>query len=324
MFRDVEEGAEFDDEFYRTVNESVNERVTESYNRPDNITKNTISVMEVQKMFNSLKMKKAPGWDGIMNEHLKYSGTTVVYACSILYNSMIEREYIPMQFKKGIIVPIPKGGKKDVTVKDNSRPITLLPVLYKAFEKIMLQRLDKWLGEHEIICNLQGAAISGCSSTDVVLLLQETIAHHRERKNDVYVVMLDVAKAFDGVWTEGLFYKLFNIGLEGRLWRLLRDSYDNFTCQVLVNGVKSKELCVHRGVHQGAPLSMRLYQLFNNDLLYALGQYEGAVGIFELQTGSPTFADDIALLALYKASMNCLLQTAYEHSRTWRYKFNAV
>ena len=70
-------------------------------------------------------------------------------------------------------------------------------------------------------------------------MLQETIAHHRERQNNVYVVMLDVAKAFDSVWTEGLFYKLFHIGLEGRLWRLLRNRYEGFACKVLVNGTMS-------------------------------------------------------------------------------------
>lgn len=93
--------------------------------------------------------------------------------------------------------------------------------MYKLFEKIILKRLDVWLNEHDVMCDVQGA---GCSSTDVVCMLQETIAYHRESNNNVYVVMLDVAKAFDSVWSEGLFYKLFHLGLEGRLWRLLRDS----------------------------------------------------------------------------------------------------
>ena len=248
-----------------------------SFGRENNVTSNRITDSETKQILKKLKTRKSPGWDGITNEHLKYSGPNTVFACTVIFNSILETEHVPHQLKKGLIVPIPKGGKKDETKKENNRPITLLPVIYKVFEKILLNRLDDWLSEKDIISDLQGAAQPGCSSSDVVLTLQETIAYHNELGNSVYVVMLDAAKAFDSVWTEGLFYKLFHLGIEGRLWRVLRECYDGFTCQVVVNGTKSGELLVERGVHQGAPLSMRLYQLFNNDLLQSLSQNECAV-----------------------------------------------
>ena len=141
--------------------------------------------------------------------------------------------------------------------------------------------------------------------------------------NSVYVVMLDVAKAFDSVWIEGLLYKLFHLGMEGRLWRLLRECYDGFKCRVVVNGVQSDELNVERGVHQGAPLSMRLYQLSNNDLLKALSDLGFAVRILDLKTSTPAFADDIAIVALFKCVMNVLLRHAHGHSRLWGYDYNA-
>jgi hypothetical protein len=170
---------------------------------------------------------------------------------------------------------------------------------------------------------MQGAFQKGFSSTDVVALLNETVAYHVEQGNAVHVVLLDVAKAFDSVWSDGLLYKLFNMGLEGRLWRLLRKSYTGFTCEVFVNKTKSSPFLLERGVHQGAPLSMRLYQTFNNDLLDLLGQSRASVGIAELNTGTPAFADDVAMVALFKLCMNILLRIAFGHSRTWRYDFNA-
>ncbi len=84
------------------------------------------------------------------------------------------------------------------------------------------------------------------------------------------------------------------------------------------SGVTSKELVVNRGVHQGALLSMRMYQLYNNDLLWELKQHPASVGIFELRTGVPSFADDIALLTLFKLAMNVLLGIAYTHSHVLR------
>ena len=71
--------------------------------------------------------------------------------------------------------------------------------------------------------------------------------------------MLDAEKAFDSVWKEGLMFKLYDIGLRGKIWKKIYNSYEHFKCMVLVNGVLSDPFDVERGVHQGAPLSMRLY-----------------------------------------------------------------
>lgn len=323
LFKEIEMGQGYDDDFYLAVVKSKEDRIVESLRRPNTITENKITDLEIDKIYKTLKTGKAAGDDGITNEHLKYSGPVARHACNIIFNSMIENEHIPQQFKTGLIVPIPKGGKRDICLKDNSRPITLLPVLYKVFEKILLERLDMWLTNNNIISQLQGAAQPRCSSTDVVVMLKETIAYHTEQGNNVCVVMLDTAKAFDSVWIEGLFYKMFHMGLEGRLWRLLRHSYEGFSCRVVVSGAVSEDLAVQRGVHQGAPLSMRLFQLFNNDLLTNLAKSEPCVGIYDLKTGAPTFADDLAIMTLFKPAMNKLLKQGHKHSVKWRYNFNA-
>ena len=52
------------------------------------------------------------------------------------------RAYIPDCFKQGIIIPIPRGGGKDRSVKANHRPIALLSVLYKLYEKVLLVRIE--------------------------------------------------------------------------------------------------------------------------------------------------------------------------------------
>lgn len=112
LFKEAGIGQGYDDEFYQTVMESVEDRVKESFSRPHNITRNKITAPEIVHIFKTLKTRKAPGWDGLTNEHLKYSGPIATYACSIVLNSMIQLEHIPRQFRKDLIVPVPKGVKR--------------------------------------------------------------------------------------------------------------------------------------------------------------------------------------------------------------------
>lgn len=323
LFQDVGPGQGYDDQFHENVMNSMQRLEVESYTRPPDITKYLVTEEEVYNIYQTLKNRKAPGPDGITNEHLKNSGPLAVKAVTIMLNSMITLEHIPNCFKLGTICPIPKGVGKDFSKKENSRPITLLSCLYKLFEKFLLNRFDRWLRARGIMSGMQGACLPGLSSSDVVALLQETVAHHRQLGSTVYVVLLDVAKAFDSVWSDGLLYKLYNIGVEGRFWRIIKSCYEDFRCNVLVNNARSSELKVKRGVHQGAPLSMRLFQVYNNDLLTELTQLKGSVAIADIKTGNPAFADDLAIVALFKRCMNDMLNASYRHSRLWRYDFNA-
>ena len=117
-----------------------------------------------------------------------------------------------MQFKQGVIVPIPKG-ENDLCCKDNYRGITLLPVISKMFEKCIIQRVEKWAVENNVINAQQGASQAKYSSIHVFWLANEMIAKYREKGNTVYTCTLDTKKAFDTEWQSGLFYKLHKAGL---------------------------------------------------------------------------------------------------------------
>ena len=136
------------------------------------------------------------------------------------------------------------------------------------------------------------------------------------------MVYVDEAKAFDSVWQDGLFYKLHEIGLKGKFWRILKESYANFKCEVLVNGKSSKTFNIEKGVHQGTPISMRLYQIYNNDLLESLIKNQASLGIFDIKSGNPAFEDDIAVTSLFVKTMNHMLCEVDSHGIKRRYKFN--
>ena len=81
--------------------------------------------------------------------------------------------------------------------------------MHKLKKKKLLHKLDHWLSINEVISPMLFAFQKGCSSKDSVLALNETIHFYNERENNVYVLFLDVAKAFDSVWQDGLFYAKF-------------------------------------------------------------------------------------------------------------------
>ena len=60
------------------------------------------------------------------------------------------KEYTPLAWKKGIIIPIFKGQGKSRTNIDNCRPVTLLPVMQKIYEKVMQIRIDKFIVKRNI------------------------------------------------------------------------------------------------------------------------------------------------------------------------------
>jgi hypothetical protein len=110
-----------------------------SHQRHNHVTTEPFTVDEVGKLCTSLKCHKAAGWDLISPEHITFGGSRLFQVLTALMNAMLHREKLPRQFKKGIIIPIPKG-KKDPIIKDNNRGITLLPIMAKIYEKALLNR----------------------------------------------------------------------------------------------------------------------------------------------------------------------------------------
>ena len=73
-----------------------------------------------------------------------------------------------------------------------------------------------------------------------------------ESRSKVFISYFDVSKAFDTVWVNGLFYKLYKIGIKRKLWRIMYRTYEGFLCKVRIAGSFSDWYPIQCGVHQGA------------------------------------------------------------------------
>ena len=256
-----------------------------------------------------------------MEQHLKYGRENLISALTILMNAITTNEYVPKEFKRGIIVPIPKGTK-DATIMKNNRGITLLSVIAKLYEKLLNARFEPWAVETEIIHNLQGAAHKGYSSIHTTWLLREAISSNREQGSTVYVALLDTASAFDTVWINGMLVKFYKTGVDGKLWRLIYNFYDHFQCTVKVGGSMSPWFYAEQGVHQGAIWSMLLFEVAYNELIHTLCNSKLGCQIERVVSSNPTYADDIAIVSCSKQNLQALLDIANSYSIQWKFKFN--
>ena len=273
---------------------------------------------EVSKQISKMKSNRAPGWDEITAEHLKHSGVVFRGLLTWIFNEIVLSEIIPIYFKKGYIISIPKPGKSYV-IKDNNRGITLLPVFYKLLELIMLERENSWF--KSTLSKLQGAAQDSCSCQHTSMLVQESIAYNLEKGESVYGGFGDIKKAFDTVWIDGLLYKLYQGGIDIKTWKLVRNGYVDFKCAAFVDGQPSEWFHIRRGVHQGAPFSMKLYQVNINALLEELQASGHGLQLGPIDVSCPTSADDIAMLSIRKVGLNAMLKIAFQYSKTWWFEW---
>ena len=317
LFSDKDDG-NWDNLFRQKVEADLMQIDRESYVE---IEGGKIDKEEVEREIKNLRLRKAPGWDLVTAEHIKYGGENLKTIITWIINAMIICEDIPTHFKKGLIVPIPKPGK-DSAIKDNNRGITLLCVIYKLFENVMIKREDAFLHSSQTIEDIQRAGQVKCASMHSSFLVQETVTHHLNKGSTVYAAFLDTKNAFDTVWVDGLLYKLYRAGMHIKTWRLILKSYTGFQCAVIANGHQGEWFTTERGVHQGAPFSMWLYMIFINDLIKELKSSGYGTVIYRIPVASPCHADDIALIALYKMGLNELLKICVDYAKHWRYDYN--
>ena len=134
----------FDNVFKSMVDDTVlgfKTNYCENVNGQSSDLSGPVDLDELFNMIKSLKRRKAPSHDNIVNEHIIYGGKTLIEYLKLLYDLMYNLSYIPNECKIGVIIPVFKDGK--VRNQPSSyRPITLLPVIYKLFEKITHKRLQ--------------------------------------------------------------------------------------------------------------------------------------------------------------------------------------
>lgn len=273
-----------------------------------------VTPREVFNEIKRLRLKKAPGYDLITGEVLKNLPRKAIVKLTTLINATFRLKSVPDLWKVAEVIMIPKPGKPPHETT-SYRPISLLPIMSKLFEKLLLKRLKPIIEERNLIPDYQFGFREKHSTIDQVHRITNIIEKALEENKVCSTVFLDVAQAFDKVWHKGLIRKLRNM-LPKQFADILESYLSQRKFRVRQDDAYSELKSITAGVPQGSVLGPVLYLLYTCD-------------IPELENNTiATFADDTAIMATGVTQEEAVekvqtaVNTIFDWTKKWRVKLN--
>ena len=193
---------------------------------------------------------------------LKQCSKSLAHPLQLLYKASPKTGQIPKDLKRAIITPIYKGGSRNLF--KNYRPVALTSHLIKILEKIFAKNINQFLETHQKINHKQHGFRPGRSCLSQLLEHQNKILEELEEPNNVDVIYLDFAKAFDKVDHGILLNKLKKIGFNGKICVWIHNFLSNRQQCITVNGT------LRSGVPQGSVLGFLQFSLHISDINYEI------------------------------------------------------
>ncbi|XP_017795706.1 PREDICTED: RNA-directed DNA polymerase from mobile element jockey-like [Habropoda laboriosa] len=252
------------------------------------------TVKEVKNLIAAISIKKTPGFDLINRKIIKELPPKAVRMLTIIFNAILRTQYFPINWKIAQIIMLHKPDK-NLHLPSCYRPIPLLFTPSKILEKTILTRMKQISIEQNLIPSHQFGFRNKHATMEQIHRLRNKITHALEHKQYCTAHFLDIEKAFDKVWHEGLlhkidqkfpkaYYKLIKSYLKQRTFfvKYLDECYDIYDLEA--------------GVPQGSVLGPFLYILYTADIPTVI------------ETDTFTFADDTAILSAHNDP-----KTAYDN-----------
>ena len=219
----------------------------------------------MDEIFN-LKLSKSVPVESIPTKIVKDNNNIFGPKILIDFNSSIQNGIFPSNQKFADITPIFKNTDKND--KHNYRPVSILPVLSKIFERLMFHQINIYMQEKLSIflCGFR----KGMSAQNCLLFMVEKWRRHLDRCEKGGVLLTDLSKAFDCLWHDLLIAKLHAYGFDYNSLKLILSYLSDRFQRVRVNGSFSKWMKIIYGVPQGSILGAPLFNIYSNDIFFLL------------------------------------------------------
>jgi hypothetical protein len=220
---------------------------------------------EIFKIVKRLKIGKAFGEDNVQNIVLKNLPRKAIIQLNHIVNAIFNLNYFPVKFKSAVIIPIPKSGKNKMKIS-SYRPISLLSSTAKVVEKIIQIRLNKIIVKHRLDKPTQMGFKKNHSTTlQLARIINEILIEFNKDKTTA-MTLIDLEKAFDTVWINGLVKKMCVNGININFAKLIHSYLAQRDIKVKVNNTLSTTKTINRGVPQGSVIAPTLFNLFTFDI----------------------------------------------------------
>ena len=282
-----------------------------------------ITVSEILEAVKNLKRDKSAGSDFLLNEYFIESIDILSSHICDIFNAILDSGFFPEKWTEGVIVPLHKKGDKNDA--NNYRGITLVSCLSKIFTSVLNKRIVTFCNDNNVISDAQFGFQKGKSTVDIIIILSSLVQKYLNENKRLYCVFVDFKKAFDCVYRNALWLKLYKQGIQGKLLRIIRDMYQKVKSCVKSCNTYSEFFEYSVGLRQGEVISPIMFSLFIEDIeLMLQDKFNSGLQINDMLLILLLFADDMVILGNTPEDLQNSLDLLLTYCNEWSLDVNIL